>query len=113
MEYIAASNDRVAIHQALKHLIVGGNALIYMHKDGLKTFPLTRYVVERDGETLARAHDERRARRAAVVRAPGEREVVGHDAARRDLERGVAAEDGRLLQRRGEDQREEHRVSLW
>jgi len=50
MEYIAASNDRVAIHQALKHLIVGGNALIYMHKDGLKTFPLTRYVVERDGD---------------------------------------------------------------
>ncbi len=50
MEYIAASNDRVAIHQALKHLIVGGNALIYMHKDGLKSFPLTRYVVERDGD---------------------------------------------------------------
>jgi len=50
MEYIAASNDRVAIHQALKHLIVGGNALIFMHKDGLKTFPLTRYVVERDGD---------------------------------------------------------------
>ena len=49
MDYIAASNDRVAIHQALKHLIVGGNALIYMHKDGIKTFPLTRYVVNRDG----------------------------------------------------------------
>jgi len=49
MEYIAASNDRVAIHQALKHLIVGGNALIYMHKDGLKTYPLSRYVVNRDG----------------------------------------------------------------
>jgi len=49
MDYIAASNDRVAIHQALKHLIVSGNALIYMHKDGLKTFPLNRYVVNRDG----------------------------------------------------------------
>jgi len=49
MDYIAASNDRVAIHQALKHLIVAGNALIYMHKDGIKTFPLTRYVVNRDG----------------------------------------------------------------
>ena len=49
MDYIAASNDRVAIHQALKHLIVGGNALIYMHKDGIKTYPLTRYVVNRDG----------------------------------------------------------------
>ena len=49
MEYIAASNDRVVIHQALKHLIVGGNALIFMGKDGLKNFPLQRYVVNRDG----------------------------------------------------------------
>jgi len=50
MDHIAASNDRVAIHQALKHLIVGGNALVYMHKDGIKCFPLTRYVVNRDGD---------------------------------------------------------------
>ena len=45
MDYIAASNDRVAIHQALKHLIVAGNALVFMSKDGLKTYPLSRYVV--------------------------------------------------------------------
>jgi hypothetical protein len=50
MDYIAASNDRVAVHQALKHLIVGGNALIFMGKDGIKTFPLTRYVINRDGD---------------------------------------------------------------
>ena len=49
MDYIAASNDRVVIHEALKHLIVSGNALIFMHKDGLKHFPLSRYVVNRDG----------------------------------------------------------------
>ena len=49
MDTINASNDRVAVHQAVKHLIVGGNSLIYMGKDGLKTFPLNRYVVERDG----------------------------------------------------------------
>ena len=49
MDYIAAANDRVVIHQALKHLIVGGNALIFMAKDGLKNFPLNRYVVNRDG----------------------------------------------------------------
>ena len=30
MDYIAASCDRVVIHQALKHLIVGGNSLIFM-----------------------------------------------------------------------------------
>ncbi len=50
MDYIAASNDRVVVHQALKHLIVGGNALIYMSKDGLKNYPLQRFVVERDGD---------------------------------------------------------------
>ena len=49
MDYIAASSDRVVVHQALKHLIVSGNALIFMGKDGLKHFPLQRYVVERDG----------------------------------------------------------------
>jgi len=49
MDYIAASSDRVVIHQALKHLIVGGNALLYMGKDGIKNYPLNRYVVNRDG----------------------------------------------------------------
>ena len=49
MDYIAASSDRVVVHQALKHLIVSGNSLIFMGKDGLKNFPLNRYVVRRDG----------------------------------------------------------------
>lgn len=49
MDYIAASSDRVVVHQALKHLIVGGNALLFMGKDGIKNYPLNRYVVNRDG----------------------------------------------------------------
>ncbi|MFN7322886.1 MAG: portal protein, partial [bacterium] len=49
MDSIAASSDRVTVHQALKHLVVGGNALVFMGKDGLKHYPLNRYVVERDG----------------------------------------------------------------
>ena len=49
MDSIAASSDRVVVHQAIKHLVVSGNALIYMGKDGLKHYPLNRYVVERDG----------------------------------------------------------------
>tara|TARA_Y100000592_G_scaffold47737_1_gene75785 strand:+ start:1252 stop:2838 length:1587 start_codon:yes stop_codon:yes gene_type:complete len=49
MESIAASDDRVTVHQALKHLVVAGNALIYMAKDKLKLYPLNRYVVDRDG----------------------------------------------------------------
>ncbi len=49
MEAIAATNDRVVVHQALKHLIVGGNSLVYMGKEGLKNYPLNRFVVNRDG----------------------------------------------------------------
>ena len=49
LEAIASSNDRVIVHEALLHLVVGGNALIFMGKDGLKVYPLNRYVVERDG----------------------------------------------------------------
>ena len=50
MDFINASNDRVVIHQALKHLIVSGNALIFMGKDGLKNYPLNRFVINRDGD---------------------------------------------------------------
>ena len=47
---INASNDRVVVHQALKHLVVAGNSLIFMGKDGLKNYPLNRFVVNRDGD---------------------------------------------------------------
>ena len=49
LESIAASDDRVAVHQALLHLVVAGNALVFMSKYGLKVYPLNRYVVDRDG----------------------------------------------------------------
>ena len=49
LDAIAASDDRVVIHQALKHLVVAGNALIFMDKEGLKLYPLNRYVIDRDG----------------------------------------------------------------
>tara|TARA_B100000073_G_scaffold345857_1_gene355881 strand:- start:915 stop:2471 length:1557 start_codon:yes stop_codon:yes gene_type:complete len=49
LESIAASDDRVVIHQALKHLVVAGNALIFMGRKNLKLFPLNRYVIDRDG----------------------------------------------------------------
>ena len=32
MESVAASDDRVVVHQALKHLVVAGNALIFIGK---------------------------------------------------------------------------------
>ena len=50
MDYINASSDRVVVHEAVRHLIVAGNSLIFMGKDGLKHYPLNRYVVNRDGD---------------------------------------------------------------
>ena len=49
LESIAASSDRVVVHQALKHLVVAGNVLVFMGQAGLKMYPLNRYVLERDG----------------------------------------------------------------
>ena len=49
LESIAATDDRVAVHQALLHLVVGGNALVFMGRKGLKVYPLNRFVVDRDG----------------------------------------------------------------
>jgi hypothetical protein len=50
MQSIAESQDRVILHQAMKHLIVTGNALVFMGNSGVKLYPLDRYVVVRDGE---------------------------------------------------------------
>ena len=45
---IEASNDRVVFHEALLHLIVSGNALLYIGQDGLRVYHLNRYVCSRD-----------------------------------------------------------------
>lgn len=50
MQSIAESQDRVILHQAMKHLIVTGNALVFMGSKGVKLYPLDRFVVVRDGE---------------------------------------------------------------
>jgi len=50
MQSIAEPQDRVILHQAMKHLIVTGNALVFMGNSGVKLYPLDRYVVVRDGE---------------------------------------------------------------
>jgi hypothetical protein len=50
MQNIAESQDRVILHQAMKHVIVTGNVLIYMGSNGVKLYPLDRFVVVRDGE---------------------------------------------------------------
>jgi hypothetical protein len=48
MNEIEISNDRVAMFEALKHLVVGGNALLYLTDEGLKVYPLSKFVCKRD-----------------------------------------------------------------
>lgn len=48
MDNIESSSDRVAIHEALKHLIVSGNCLLHLTDDGLRTYRLNNYVIKRD-----------------------------------------------------------------
>lgn len=49
MEEISRESYRSSIHEALKHLIICGNALLYFPDDGgVRMFSLDRYVVERD-----------------------------------------------------------------
>ena len=48
MNEIEVSNDRVAMFEALKHLIVGGNVLLYLTDKGLKVYHFDRYVCKRD-----------------------------------------------------------------
>lgn len=49
LQEIEATAVRVPVFEALKQLIVTGNALVYLpKKDGMKVFRLDRYVVQRD-----------------------------------------------------------------
>ncbi len=48
MTDIEMSADRVAIFEALKRLIVGGNVLVHVTDKGVRTFHLDQYVVNRD-----------------------------------------------------------------
>ena len=41
---------RPALFEAIKHLIVGGNALLYVGRDNLRMWSLRSYVVDRDPE---------------------------------------------------------------
>ena len=49
MDEVSRESYRVAIHEALKHLIIVGNALVYLPDEGgMRVFHLDRYCVERD-----------------------------------------------------------------
>ena len=50
MQQISETSDRVALHTAMKHLVVTGNVLLYAGKKALKVYPLDRFTVCRDGD---------------------------------------------------------------
>ena len=54
MSEIESSGDRVAVHEALKHLIVGGNVLLHVGAQKLRVIHLDSYVVSRspNGDVL-------------------------------------------------------------
>ena len=54
MSEIETSGDRVAVHEALKHLIVGGNVLLQVGPEKTRVIHLDSYVVSRapNGEVL-------------------------------------------------------------
>ena len=91
MEAIAASDDRVVIHQALKHLVVSGNALIFMGKNGLKLYPLNRFVVDRDGngnviEIVTKEKIAKKILRETVPEIIGEMQTLDEDEDREDCD---------------------------
>lgn len=45
---VDAGSDRVVVFEAFKHLIVGGNVLLFDSPDGMRCFHLSRYCVLRD-----------------------------------------------------------------
>ena len=48
MTDIELNADRVAVFEAIKHLIVAGNVLLYVGEEGLRVFSLERFVCKRD-----------------------------------------------------------------
>ena len=50
MRDIEESGDRTALFESLKHLIVGGNAILYVAENGTRVYPLKSFCVKRDPE---------------------------------------------------------------
>ena len=50
MRDIEESGDRTALFEALKHLIIGGNALLYIADNGTRVYPLKSFCLSRDPE---------------------------------------------------------------
>lgn len=49
LQRFTTRGDRSAVVETIKHLLVGGSALLHVGAKGTTTYPLDRFVVERDG----------------------------------------------------------------
>lgn len=54
MKNIENKDTRERLHYILKHLLVSGNCLLHYGKKGVRAYPLSKYVVERDNEGNAK-----------------------------------------------------------
>ena len=80
MEEVSRGTYRTAIHEALKNLIITGNALLYVPDEGgIRVFHLDRYCVERDpmGTVISISTKETL---SASTLTPEMKEAVGGDA---------------------------------
>ena len=50
MDNMEVSNDRVAVYEALKNLIVSGNVLLKLTEQGLRVYRLENYAIKRDAQ---------------------------------------------------------------
>ena len=48
MSVLEVANGRASMHEAFKHLLVGGNVLLYVAEDGIRVIHLSRYALCRD-----------------------------------------------------------------
>lgn len=48
-QHLAESQDRVVLFQAMKHLVVAGNVLVFLGPKQTKIYPIDRFVCSRDG----------------------------------------------------------------
>lgn len=48
MSVLEAANGRASMHEAFKHLLVGGNVLLYVDSEGIKVIHLNRFCIQRD-----------------------------------------------------------------
>lgn len=86
MDEISREAYRTGIHEALKQLIITGNALIYLPDEGgLRVFRLDRYVVKRDpmGNIIKIATKETLAYKALSEEMQA---LVGHDESNNDVD---------------------------